>query len=338
MHDQAQISNTSGISKSQSGYKKVSVESNDWKKARSEKAKSQLHKIVDLFQSENIPKAIKEVTFPPFNVPSNRWSLSNRLIMFFSGTSDARGFNQWKDTGRHVKKGTKALYILAPTMYKCASCECGHRFRHQALKKIGRDSSSVQCPKCKAYLNANKIKTVVSGFRGVPVFRKEDTEGRELEYEKIKVPDLPLLDVAEKWGIDIKGVAFQGRLFGYYQSSNNKIVLASPEEKTFFHELSHASQDRIGLLRKERQNKFNEVTAEVSALVLAELVGRENPNTGATYNYIKEYIGTEDKAEIGKYLLKVLSDVEKIVNNIISAVTESSSQVLQAEKPVLVEA
>ena len=60
------------------------------------------------------------------------------------------------------------------------------------------------------------------------------------------------------------------------------------------------------------------MTAELSALVLSELVGREDPNAGATYSYIKRYIGTDDKEEIGKYLIKVLSDVERIVNNIIA--------------------
>lgn len=63
----------------------------DWKEAKHEKVRNQLLRIVELFQSENIPKAIKELTFPAFDVPANKWSLSNRLIMFFSGTSDARG-------------------------------------------------------------------------------------------------------------------------------------------------------------------------------------------------------------------------------------------------------
>jgi len=118
---------------------------------------------------------------------------------------------------------------------------------------------------------------------------------------------------------------------GYYRAKESIIALASPEEKTFFHELSHVSQDRLGLLRKEKQNTFNEVTAELSALVLSELVGKEDPNAGATYAYIKRFIGTDDKEEIGKYLIKVLSDVEKIVNNIISP-TASSGTVKVAKK------
>jgi hypothetical protein len=34
--------------------------------------------------------------------------------MFFVGTRDARGWTQWKEAGRHIKKGSKAFTILAP--------------------------------------------------------------------------------------------------------------------------------------------------------------------------------------------------------------------------------
>jgi len=293
------------------------------KAKNNERVKEQLHKIVDLFQTENIPKAIREVTFPPYDVPSNKWSLSNRLLMFFSGTSDARGFRQWQTVERNVTKGSKAVHILAPNTYRSALCGCGYRFNNQELKKSRVDC---RCPRCKAFLDASKIRTKVFGFRLISVFRKEDTEGKELEYENVAVPDIPLLDVAKAWGIDVKGMAFQGRFMGYYRAKDSIIALASPEEKTFFHELSHVSQDRLGLLRKEKQNTFNEVTAELSALVLAELVGKEDPNAGATYAYIKNYIGTDDKEEIGKYLIKVLSDVEKIVSNIITSTVSLSHE------------
>jgi hypothetical protein len=278
-----------------------------------EKVREQLHRIVDLFQSENIPKAIKEVTFPPYVVPSNKWSLSNRIIMFFSGTSDARGFNQWKQADRKVRKGSKAVFILAPSMARKVRCEsCQYD-----LKAQEKDRRS--CPSCHAPLTEKSVKTVLTGFRGVPVFRMEDTEGEPLDYERIELPDLPLLDVAQHWGLKVRSMAFQGRFMGFYRPGDKSIGLASPEEKTFFHELAHASQDRLGLLRKEKSNAFNEVTAELSALVLAELVGRESANPGATYRYITHHLKTDDKAEIGKYLLKVLSSTEKIVNTIITA-------------------
>ena len=82
------------------------------------KIKPALDKILELFRSGNLPKAVAVVTFPPFDVPSNDWSFCNRLIMAESGTSDARGFRQWKSVGRYVKKGSKAIYILAPNFVK----------------------------------------------------------------------------------------------------------------------------------------------------------------------------------------------------------------------------
>jgi len=68
-----------------------------------EKITSSLHKIISLFESGNVPKAIAIATFPPFDVPSGSWSLANRIIMATSGTSDARGWQQWKQARRYVR-------------------------------------------------------------------------------------------------------------------------------------------------------------------------------------------------------------------------------------------
>ena len=62
---------------------------------------------------ENNPEKVALVVFKGSGKPSDRWSFFNRLIMLMN-TEDARGFRQWKQVGRHVKKGAKAFYILAP--------------------------------------------------------------------------------------------------------------------------------------------------------------------------------------------------------------------------------
>jgi hypothetical protein len=36
---------------------------------------------------------------------------------------DARGFRQWQKANRQVKKGAKAIYILAPMFFKKAQLE-----------------------------------------------------------------------------------------------------------------------------------------------------------------------------------------------------------------------
>src|ERR1700732_4890759 len=52
------------------------------------------------------------------NSPCRSWSWSNQLIVAMHGYSEARGFRQWEAVGRHVKKGERAIYILAPCVKK----------------------------------------------------------------------------------------------------------------------------------------------------------------------------------------------------------------------------
>ena len=79
----------------------------------SKKAKVCLQRIVDLFKEGDIPKALAVATIPPqAGIPSAKWSLSNRLLQFLADTSDARGFRQWQETDRKVKKGADAYALV----------------------------------------------------------------------------------------------------------------------------------------------------------------------------------------------------------------------------------
>jgi hypothetical protein len=84
-----------------------------------EKVKSVLNSILDQFKSGHIPASVAFSKYPtPKNIPLHAWSFLNRTICFFSGTMDARGFRQWQKANWQVKKGAKALYILAPMFFK----------------------------------------------------------------------------------------------------------------------------------------------------------------------------------------------------------------------------
>ena len=74
--------------------------------------------ILQEFQQGTIPEAIALALFPEADVPSARWSLTNRLLMVLAGTQDARGIKQWNAVGRRVKKGAKALRIFAPRIIR----------------------------------------------------------------------------------------------------------------------------------------------------------------------------------------------------------------------------
>ena len=78
------------------------------------KAQEALDRILKSFEEGTVPEAIAKVLLPRFDIPSNAWSLNNRLLMFLSGTADARGIRQWRDAGRWIRKGSRAIYILVP--------------------------------------------------------------------------------------------------------------------------------------------------------------------------------------------------------------------------------
>ena len=83
-----------------------------------DKAQAELSKLLDLFETGNVPDAVSKVLLPARDVPCAQWSLSNRMLCLLSGTDDARGFRQWQEVGRHVRKGSQCLRILAPRMVK----------------------------------------------------------------------------------------------------------------------------------------------------------------------------------------------------------------------------
>jgi antirestriction protein ArdC len=249
-----------------------------------EKVRHVLASIIERFKTRNIPKAIALSMFPIPNIPAHKWSLLNRTLMFIAGTQDARGFGQWKLAGRKVKKGAKAIYILAPY-----------------IKKEEDDE-----------------KTVLKGFLTVPVFKVEDTEGDPLDYEQIELPVLPLLERAEEWSIAVKAIPGNYRYYGAYLLDKKEIVLASKEEVTFFHELSHVAHEKVKGKLKAGQDPFQEITAELSAAVLCSLIGKSGEKyLGSNYQYIETY-AKRVKKSVHSACLTVMSDTEKVLNLILA--------------------
>ena len=259
---------------------------------RNEVVDGAINGLIGLFKSGNLPKAIAVMTNPVIKLPSQKWSLSNKLIMFCNGTSDARGFRQWLEAGRTISEGKKAIYILAPRM----------------VNVVDKDANGK--PKVDQNGNVLKVQKLI-GFRGQAVFRAEDTEGEPLAYENIEVPAFRFKDVAEKWGIKIKGVSGGESYYGAYSSKTKEILMASPDEEVFYHELAHASHDRVGLLSK-RTIKQKEIVAEFVACVLAYIQGRQT-KIGNTYEYLTSYAG-EGKVE--NSVIALIGDIDKVINEI----------------------
>jgi antirestriction factor ArdC-like protein len=152
---------------------------------RADAAEQALTDVLGLFEdAERLPAAIAQtmIARQEGTSPMVNWSLPNQLLCIMSGTSDARGFRQWNDVGRKVKKGSKSIRILAPRTRKITETDAA----------TGEDRERV----------------LTLGFLGVPVFRYEDTEGAPLEvpsYEPATFP--PLYERAGELGVDVSYAA-----------------------------------------------------------------------------------------------------------------------------------
>ena len=83
------------------------------------KSEETAKRILSVFQSGSLPAALAPVFIHRRdNVPCRAWSWSNQLLTALSGTADARGFRQWQEAGRSVRKGSKAFQILGPIMVR----------------------------------------------------------------------------------------------------------------------------------------------------------------------------------------------------------------------------
>ena len=260
-----------------------------------EAAEQALQDVLELFVSDELPERIAQTVIArdeQYDAPSYGWSIGNQLLMLLAGTTDGRGYRQWQDVGRNVKKGARAFYILAPLTRKVTEQD-----------ESGEESTQ----------------PIVVGFTGIPVFRLEDTEGASIEppdYRPATYP--PLYDVAQRFGLDVKYAPFVGSFRGYYTPSDHdgaeRIVLCSHDTRTFFHELAHAAHKRVRGQLNGDQDPRQEVVAETVAATLCHLYGFD----GYVYHgrqYVDAY---SNGAGPAKAAMRVLADVRAVLDLILA--------------------
>lgn len=252
--------------------------------------KKVLDSLIEEFKNNDIPESIAIVKYPTVNVPCNSWSLMNLLLVLLHHTKDARGLRQWKEAKRHVKKGAKSFQILVPCF----------------KKQEGEEEKGL------AYFTTGNV------------FKVEDTEGEPLDYQLLQLPDLPLIEKAKEWGITVEAIGGNTHCYGYYKPSAKIIALATPQEKTFLHELTHVADEKaIGKL-KGGQDPIQEIVAELGAQALCRMVGKDPQNTtGNSYRYIEAY-AKEVNLTVYSACLKVLSRVDKALNLILKGGSNES--------------
>jgi antirestriction protein ArdC len=247
-----------------------------------DKAEEAAQKIVRLFEDTNsLPAPLAQVFIRRKDrLHFGKWSWGNQLLVVLHGYTDARGFRQWEQVGRKVKKGEKAFYILGPMMKKLRDEETGEE------------------------------RTIIVGFKGLPVFGLEQTEGEPLPNSDPDIEQwvnsLPLLDVAKRWGLSVGAVdGGWADFLGRYRQGE-RIELAVRNLSTWCHELVHAADDRNGNLKEMGQHWRSETVAELGGAVLLEILGfKHEADLGGCFSYVRAY-AEKEKSCVTEACMKVL--------------------------------
>ena len=262
---------------------------------KNELVKTAIQNLLDQFAKQDFPDEIGWQLIRRrsglYAVPSDAWSPGNRWIMLAGGTTDARGFGQWHQVGRHVKPGSKALYICAPS-----------------TRKITGDDDD----------GPEAAKVVVAGFRWIPVFRIEDTTGKPvstIDYTPKALP--PLFDAAAKLGASVKWQPFDGKALGRYRPAGKEIVLADQTSLTFYHELLHHLDCQTQPIRPGRLAEA-ELVAEFGGSVLCALQGI-NGYEASSYRYLQMYAEGKEPEAVLRSIMAIAARVEKLVGIVLDA-------------------
>lgn len=256
-----------------------------------ENAKATMDGIVKYIEGDGLSKFVEKNLFLKshnLDIPAQKWSSLNRLaVLSKTANLDCRGFNQWKDSGRRIKKGARCAYILVPMM---------------AYKKKDDESSG----------DDDKQKSLI-GFRCAPVFPSEATEGEPLPYEEegFDLTKLPLKDVADHLGVKVSsGITVDA--YGFFRPTTKDIVLGTNDVTTWLHELSHAIDNELP--DKCDDCDFNEIVAELSSATLCKAMG-----IGGHLEHTKAYINAyKGKSHVAHALVKAADRVGKIFEYIYS--------------------
>ncbi len=262
------------------------------------------NRILDSFKAGTVAKPLATVYINrDLDRPMNRWSARNQLGCYLAGDTDARGFRQWQQVGRHVVKGNHChSWIVNPLVTKKAKAQA-----------------------------SDPDETYVRGFRTTPVYDVSQTDGEPMpdqEENRARLDAFPLVDVARAWGIEVATYdGLPGLIRGSYNQRvregvviGQKITIGVENPNTFLHELMHAADARAGglpLVNQEGPAKvLTEAVAQLGASVLAHLVNLPDiADEGKTWAYISSY-AKEVKLDPHAVCAKAISRLDAAIQQI----------------------
>ena len=252
-------------------------------------------RLMQMFRNQSFPEQValtiirRREDDPLIKMPCLKYSLGNQLIMFFIGKTDLCGtYKQWQSVGRQVRKGSRAFLIFAP-MTKTI---------------MEKDDAGKETEK-----------TRLLGFKPVPVFSVESTDGEPLEkYDYTPKTFPPFYDICEKLGIKVYWKPASRPAYGWYSPASDSITMQSTDWAIFYHEAGHSIRERIA---DTKDIATEEIIAELTSAVLMAMNGINSYQKQA-YEYIRDYCEDKSPDKVLRVIFKTMNAVEEVVNIILN--------------------
>jgi len=214
------------------------------------------------------------------------YSYSNTLLILSQKPDATRvaGFRTWLKLGRHVRKGERGIFILAPVFARKKAEEC-----QQVQEDAGDDASDAR----------------VVCFRLVAVFDLSQTDGEDLPAPVQSLTGDAAGDLFDRLaafsaanGCPVTVEHIDGSANGFYSPRDHRIVVReglAPDQaaKTLAHELGHSILHRDAEVYRAHRGDC-ELEAESVAFVVLHHFGID---AGAySFGYVTTWAGGDDEA------------------------------------------
>ena len=271
--------------------------------------------IQELFESERYKAYL--TTMSKFH----SYSFNNTLLIAMQGGQLVAGYNKWRDNfHRNVKKGEKAIKILAPAPFKAK----------KEVQKLDAQGRPVMGKDGKPVTEVQEIQ--VPAFKIVSVFDVSQTEGEPLP--SIGVEELT--GSVERYGEFFKAleqtspvpIGFEdipGGSHGYYHLTEKRIAIqAAMSElqtlKTAIHEIAHSKLHAIdpeapAIEQADRpDSRTREVQAESVAYAVCQHYGLDTSDY--SFGYVAGWSSGKELKELKASLETIRATAHELITTI----------------------
>ena len=271
--------------------------------------------IQELFESERYKAYL--TTMSKFH----SYSFNNTLLIAMQGGQLVAGYNKWRDDfHRNVKKGEKAIKILAPAPFKAK----------KEVQKLDAQGRPVMGKDGKPVTEVQEIQ--VPAFKIVSVFDVSQTEGEPLP--SIGVEELT--GSVERYGEFFKAleqtspvpIGFEdipSGSHGYYHLTEKRIAIQEGMSelqtlKTAIHEIAHSKLHAIdpeapAIEQADRpDSRTREVQAESVAYAVCQHYGLDTSDY--SFGYVAGWSSGKDLIELKAYLETIRATAHELITTI----------------------